>query len=476
MRRIASLAVVVAMAAAACGDDTGGGQEQTEAGAQEAAQKAAEGALRGNADAVLNILNEECREAVDDDDVRLAVGLIPAFFDDLFDDFELSDIEVQAEVVSFEGDTAEVEVTYIAPDGTDVETLGLSSDDFDMVYENGKWVDTDCEFEDTTERDAELLQEGLEELGYAGTREDPVPTSVGAPVGNGFVVSVDALNDDAAAALEATGGFIAEPEPGTQFVLVSLTVGYEGTEEPRSLSELSAQIIGGSSSVGVDAFGCGSFPTQLANFQVELFGGGVTAGDLCFQVPSEDVPGMLLSVQGGFIQDEGVVFDPTVAADTPVPVEGSTGPSAEGSFTEARQAPTPLGEPVDLGEGWTITVLGFQDDATAELVAASDFNDPPEAGSVYSLLEYELTYDGPEDSSSPFAVDVGLIGDSNVSADANCGLSEIPGELDRFADVFQGGTVSGAQCFVVASGDLDSIVVYASADFFSDDAFALAVR
>ncbi|MGI9643769.1 MAG: hypothetical protein ACR2O6_00500 [Ilumatobacteraceae bacterium] len=476
MRRIASLAVAVVLVAAACGDDSGGGQAQTEEGAQEAVERATEGALRGNADAVLNFLSQECRETVDDDEVRLAVGLIPAFFSDLFEDFDLGDIEVATEVVSFEDTTAEIEVTYVAPDGTDVDTIGLSSESFDVVYEDGKWVDTECEFEDTSERDAELLQEGLDELGYAGTRDDPVPTSVGAPVGNGFVVSVDALDADARAALEATGGFIAEPEPGTQFVLISLTVGFEGTDEPRSLSELNTQIIGGSSSVGVDAFGCGSFPTQLINSDTELFGGGVTTGDVCFAVPSEDVPGMLLSIEGGFIQDEGVVFDPTVAADTPVPVEGSTGPAAEGSFTEARLAPAPLGEAVDLGEGWTIAVRGFEEDATAELVAASDFNDPPEAGSVYSLLDYELTYDGTEASNSPFAVDVGLVGGSNVSANANCGLSEVPGGLDRFAEIFQGGTAGGTQCFVVDEGDLASIVVYASADFFSDDAFALAVR
>lgn len=476
MRRITTIAVALTLLAAACGDDGGGGQAQTEEGAAEAVETASKGALTGNAGAVLNFLSEECRAVIDEDDVRLAVGLAPAFFDDLFDDFDLSDVDVMATVVEFEDDTAEVELTYTAPDGADIDTIGLSAETFTVMYENGKWVDSGCEFEDTSERDAEILQQGLDELGYAATREDPIPRSVAAPVGGGFVVSVDALDPDAAAALETSGGFVSEPEPGEQFVLVSLTVGFDGEEEPQTLSNLNAQIIGGTSGVGVDNFGCGSFPTQLSSRQIKLFTGGVVTGDMCFAVPSDDIAGMQLSVEGSFGTDRTVVFDPTVEASTPVPVVGTSGPAPDGEYTADRQSPSPLGEPVDVGEGWTITIRGAELDATETLLAAGEFNDPPPAGFVYTLVDMELMYNGSDESGSGFSVNVDVVGDSNVTGDSNCGIFDIPDEIDRFADVFQGGSLAGNRCYLVDETDLDSLVVFTSADFFSDDASVLAVR
>jgi hypothetical protein len=477
MRRITTCVVALALVAAACGgDDGGGGQAQTEEGAVEAVEAANAAALNGNAGGVFNFLSAECRATVDDDDVRLAISLIPVFFDDLVDGFDLDDIEVQASIVSYDGDTARVDITYVAPDGADVETLGLSSDTVSVMYENGKWVDTDCEFEDTTERDAENLQGALDELGFQGTREDPIPGSVAAPVGGGFVVAVDAIDTDALTALEQSGGFTSEPEPGEQLVLISLTIGFGGPDEPEGVSNLNAQVIGGSSNVGIDNFGCGSFPSQLSNRSIKMFEGGVTTGDICFAVPSDDISGLQLSLQGGFSTDRQIIFDPSAAADSPVPVTGSRGPAPDGELTAARQSPTPLAEPVDLGEGWTITIVGIEPDATATITGANDFNEPPAAGFVYSLVEYELSYDGEEQSASGFAVTVDVVGDSNVSGIPNCNVGDVPDEIDRFTDVFKGGSIAGNQCFVVDASDLDSLVVIASADFFSDDAFVLALR
>jgi len=193
-------------------------------------------------------------------------------------------------------------------------------------------------------------------------------------------------------------------------------------------------------------------------------------------VPASDIDGMQLSLQGGFSGDRQVIFDPTVVADSPVPVTGVSGPAPDGEFTAARQAPTPLGEPVNLGEGWTITILGHEADATATIVGANDFNEPPPDGFVYSLVEIELMYDGDEQSDSAFSVNVDVVGDSNVSGESNCGVSDVPDELDGFTDVFTGGSIAGNQCFIVDANDVDSLVVFASADFFSDEAFVLAVR
>jgi hypothetical protein len=466
----------VMLVASACGGGDSSGQPQTEEGALAAVKKSTEGALRGNTGAVLGFLSEDCRAAIDENDVKLAIALIPAFFNDLFDGFDLKDVDVTPTIVSFADDTAQVAVTYTGPDGVEISELGISSDTIDVKYEGGKWVDTGCEFEDTTAKDAEARDAALADLGYAATREDPVPRGVAAPIGNGIVLSVDAVNPDAAAALEESGSFLSEPEPGTKFVLVSVTVGYTGTNEPQQLGNFTGQIIGGENSIGIDSYGCGSISTSINNGSVKLFQGGVVSGDLCFVVPDAQIPGMLLSADGNFSSDSPTFFDPTAEASTPVPVTGTSGPAPDGDFTAARKSPTPFGEAVDLGEGWTITILAFEADATATVLAASEFNDPPPSGKVYTLIEYELAYAGEEEPQSAFSVDVDVVGDSNVSGDSNCNVSEIPNQLDRFADLFKGGTISGNQCFVVDENDLASLVAFANADYFSDSKFALALE
>ena len=48
------------------------------------------------------------------------------------------------------------------------------------------------------------------------------------------------------------------------------------------------------------------------------------------------------------------------------------------------------------------------------------------------------------------------------------------GELDRFSEVFGGGTLSGELCFEVPESDLDSIQMLATANFGDDpEVFAL---
>jgi len=476
MRRAFAIVAAVALLATACGDDGDAGQAQTEEGAAEAVTSANEAILSGDVDGVFDFLSDACKEVVDEAEVRLAVSLIPAFFDDFFEDFDLADLTVTASVVSFDGDTAKVETAYIGPDESEIDSLGFSSDTITVIYENGKWVDSGCEFEDTTARDAEILADALDELGYAGTTDDPIPRSVAAPVGGGFVVYVNDINLDAFDEIAALSEFANEPEDGHTFVLINVTVGYVGPDEPESLGSVMPTLIGGSSKVGINNFGCGGFPGQLASRSAKMFVGGVTSGGMCFSVPDADVDGLLLSVEGTFLSDSGIIFDPTVEAGTPVPVTGSNGPVAEAAFTAARQDPSPLGSAVDLGEGWTMTVNGVDANGAAVALEASEFNEPPPEGFVYVLLDHELSYDGADASSSGFSVDVELVGNSNVSADSNCGVFGLPDEIDRFADVFQGGTISGTSCYLVDESDLDSLVVFASADFFSDDAFVLAVR
>jgi hypothetical protein len=386
-RVLASVATAALVLAACGGGDSGG--PQTEQGALDAVKKSQEAVFKGNADDVLDFLSAECRESVDEDEVKLVLGLTTAF---LGDEVDLDAIEVETSIEEFDGDTAEVRVEYILPEDTDVEDLFFSSETVDVMYEDGKWVAEDCDFGDDTEQAADDLAEELAAAGLAATRDDPAPAGVATPVGGGFTVSVDAFDPDAYESVQAAGGFVNEPEAGNQLVRIDVTVGYQDSDEPVGVGEVYFTGVGGANAVGIDFYGCSGIEDELDAFGTALLSGGVTSGAICAEVPADDVTGMLLNVGPNF-SDNLVFIDPAAPASTPTEVTGLTGPDPDGDLAAGRADPIPVGTATDVGEGWTVTVNGLNPDAAGTL-AVNEFNDPPPSGSAFVLVDLTLQYEG----------------------------------------------------------------------------------
>lgn len=465
-----ALAAVVAVAATACGGDGESRDAPTEQGAIDAILAIQRGALEGDAGPYLDHLSADCAASIDEQQIKLAFGLIRT----LMADIDVEDVSVDAAIDEFDGETASVSVTFDAPEASKDELFGFTDETMDVVYEDGEWVLSDCDFEDTSAAEAEDLAAALANLGYAGTRDDPIPVGVGAPIGGGYRVSLDEVIADAAAYIEDAGGYSSEPEPGTQTVLVRMTVGYQGEAEPAPVGDLSFTIVGGQSSVGVSIYSCGSIPEELDAFGTGLMSGGVVSGVLCGDVPVEDVARMLLSVEQGF-GATSVFFDPMTTAPIPVPIVATPGPADGADLSAARQAPVAIGTPMDVGEGWTLTIRGADLDATDAVLAFSEFNDPPAAGERFVLLDASMTYNGEDDSASATFINIDLVGDHNVTSAVGSCQATIDGELDRYADVFIGGTIEGKLCAVVADADVDSLVAVATAAF-GDQPVVLSVR
>lgn len=456
----------IALVASACGGG-GGTQEQTEAAAIEAATKAIRGTFVNNSGDVINFLNEECRANVDTGEIKQALALGQVFLQS--DDYDLGDIEVVGTIEDFTPDSATVVIELIPPAGADdLGFLELSNDDVDVVYENGKWVGTDCEFEDTAESTAEDLQEELDALGLSATQDEPASASLAVPIGEGFTVAITDYTPDAASMIEEIGGSAPFLEDGEQISLVAYDIAYNGDEEPVSINNTSLQLLG-SGGVGITATGCGNMPNQSFFGSTEVFSGGMQSVVSCFSASPTAFPAdPVISFSVGF-SDRSVFIDADSPAATPTSVVGSTGPSPDGALTDDRNAPAALGTALDIGDGWTLTINGSNLDAEADVIAASDFNDPAPDGQVYVLIDTTIAYDGDEASGSLFSVDLNLVGDSNVSANDSCSASSLPDEIDTFADIFPGGSVSGNLCFLVDSNDVSSLVAYATGEVFSDD-------
>ncbi len=466
MRRNLVMLASLALAASACGGGGGGTQAQTEEGAIEAATKAIRGTFVNNSGDVINFLSEECRANVDTGEIKQALALGQVFLQS--DDYELNDIEVTGTIKEFASDSATVTVELIPPNGADLGFLELSNDDVDVIYENGKWVGTECDFEDTAESTAEDLQADLDALGITATQDDPASANVAVPIGDGFTVAVTDYTVDAAAMIEEIGGSAPFIEEGEQISLVAYDIAYNGDEEPVSISNASLQLIG-SDGVGISTSGCGNMENQSYFGSTEVFSGGMQSVVACFAAPPASFPTEpIISFSAGF-SDRSVFVNAASPAASSTSVTGSTGPSPDGDLTDARTAPAALGTALDIGDGWTLTVNGANLDADADVVAASEFNDPAPDGQTYVLVDVTIGYEGEESSGSLFSVDFNLIGDSNVSANDQCGVSTIPNQLDSFADVFPGGAVTGQLCFLATSSDTASLVAYATGEVFSDD-------
>ncbi|MDO5498652.1 MAG: hypothetical protein Q4F67_03110 [Propionibacteriaceae bacterium] len=95
--------------------------------------------------------------------------------------------------------------------------------------------------------------------------------------------------------------------------------------------------------------------------------------------------------------------------------EVTTAPAADpGEDAQGtRQNPYPLGTAF-ANEEWRVTVNSVDLDAAGEVAAENEFNDAPEAGHTYALVNVTVTYLG-EDSGTPMEVDVAYVtGGGNV--------------------------------------------------------------
>jgi len=57
-----------------------------------------------------------------------------------------------------------------------------------------------------------------------------------------------------------------------------------------------------------------------------------------------------------------------------------------------RENPVPMGNVVDLGDGWQITVLKVIPDATDIILKENRFNKPPKPGDKFFLATVEVKY------------------------------------------------------------------------------------
>ncbi len=165
--------------------------------------------------------------------------------------------------------------------------------------------------------------------------------------------------------------------------------------------------------------------------------------------------------------------DLATSTTEPTTTTTSTEPTTTTTTTQPEPEPGPRGNPLPLGEvaqleDYEAAVVAFTPDATSEIMAVNQFNDPPAAGSVYSLVRLSATYTGLAES-FPFAdLSVGHIGaDSRVYDPLDC-RAVVPDSLLDQPEVVMGGMVEGNVCLQLPQEVLGTGAVFVEPAFSFD--------
>ena len=130
-------------------------------------------------------------------------------------------------------------------------------------------------------------------------------------------------------------------------------------------------------------------------------------------------------------------------------------------------SPVPLGQyfgPPD--SPWELKTLSVDWDAWPEIEAENQFNDPPDAGHTFVLIEISIRNRGTEpDNFQSYGISaVGARAVEYRTFTDSCGV--IPGDFEDITRIFSGGELQGNICYEVASSDISSLVLFGDRDTF----------
>ena len=278
---------------------------------------------------------------------------------------------------------------------------------------------------------------------------------------NGIEVVVTGIKEDAWPEVQAANQFNDPAEEGKRFYMVTVGVAYPTGGTSTNISESDFRLIGNHRLVYEPYdHSCGLIPDELSG---ELFPGGWTEGNICFQIPNDEA-GLILIHQAGY-GSEGRRFlslDPALAASLDVLTVKPLEPDPADLELPHGLA---LGNPIESGgvlkgaNGVEIVVTGIMEDAWPAVRAANQFNDPPKEGQRFYMVTVEVAYPAGGTSINISESDFRLIGNNRLvyePYDHSCGL--IPDELS--GELFPGGKTEGNICFQIPNDEAGLLLIH----------------
>lgn len=189
--------------------------------------------------------------------------------------------------------------------------------------------------------------------------------------------------------------------------------------------------------------------------------------------------GLIISVVGTIVG--AVVFTAVVAnafddafsgGDTTV-----TAPESQTEETEktddkpgTRANPYPIGSAITQGD-WTVTINSVNLDATDELLQDNMFNDAPDAGSVYILVNMTATYNGTDPDGDSAWARVNYITVDGNTIDGTSKFISAPEPFDSLSTLYEGASITGNQALQVPADTASDGVLAVNPTFLGDKVF-----
>lgn len=167
-----------------------------------------------------------------------------------------------------------------------------------------------CGSEPSTPTD--VLEAELDELGFEGTVDDPIPAGTAAPVEPGrFTLSVGAITPVTAEELTAAdpNAILDQLEPGFTFALVDVSVSNPASEFTADPGGYSYWPLFGTDDRDISYASCGSLAIAIGQQGIELAAGESAEGQVCLHVREDAIDTVLVGVEAG-VTGRMVVFDP----------------------------------------------------------------------------------------------------------------------------------------------------------------------
>lgn len=135
-----------------------------------------------------------------------------------------------------------------------------------------------------------------------------------------------------------------------------------------------------------------------------------------------------------------------------------------------RANPYPLGTEISQGD-WTVAINGVTPDATDQILAENQFNEPPAEGSQYLMVNITATYNGTDpEGATPWVRAEYVTADGNTISSSDAMVVE-PDSFDSLSTLYEGASTTGNYAFAVPSDTALEGTVAITPDMFGDKAF-----
>lgn len=176
----------------------------------------------------------------------------------------------------------------------------------------------------------------------------------------------------------------------------------------------------------------------------------------------------------GLLTFTGCMSSATVtppAAGSEVSAEPAEETQAPAAAVGTRANPHPLGSMIESAD-WQVTVNSVNLDANDAIASENPFNDAPEEGTRYILVNATITYIGDDEQGGmPAFVSFDYVTADGTTTDSLSQIAVAPDSLDSMSTLYNGGSITGNKLLIAPAEGAEQGVLAVRPGMVTDKIF-----